>query len=115
MATKDVKINNTYAVAQSLGASFNGDTIDMRNYDKCCLQLVWVGNAGSAIGTFGIQVSNDATTWTAMSISPAPAPASNDSNAIIDIETGARYCRLIYTRTSGTGTVTVKTITKSNG
>lgn len=115
MGTKRVKINDKYLVAQSLGASFNGGSIDLLTFDKLCLQLVWVGNAGSAIGTFGIEVSNDASTWVAMTISPAVAPASNDSAGVIDIETGARYARLIYTRTSGTGTVTVKTVSKSNG
>mgnify|MGYP000101883020 CR=1 FL=1 len=87
--------------------------------------IVWTG---SPTGTFSVQVSNDyipnplgvqdapvnAGTWVALSLSTTVAPAGSGSSAFIDIDTcGAAWIRLVYTRSSGTGTLNATIAGKS--
>ncbi len=75
----------------------------------------WVGS--SPVGAMSVQVSNDfsinvdgsvrnAGTWNTLPISPAATVSGSTGNGFIDIgATGAYAIRLVYTRTSGTGTM----------
>lgn len=77
----------------------------------------WVGTA--PIGNVSIQVSNDYTqnaagvvqnpgTWNTLPLSASTAVTGNTGNGFIDIDANAGYAlRLVYTRTSGTGTLNV--------
>jgi hypothetical protein len=77
--------------------------------------ISWSGS--SPVGMMSVQVSNTFSenpngtirnpgTWTTLTLS-APTPVSgNTGNGFIDIDiTGAYAIRLVYTRTSGTGTL----------
>lgn len=118
--------NPTYAVATSLGASFNGPWVDMEGLYGIGWQVKWTGAAGSAVGAFGFDITCDqdpsrpalgATrlTLVAAMLVAGAAPNSNDSNFFFDFTSGvaggfrpnAKWMRLVYTRTSGTGTVDV--------
>lgn len=75
---------------------------------------VWTG---TLVGTFSVEVSNDysldasgktfnAGTWSALTLSGSIAPAGSPGNGFIDIfGTGAYAIRLVYTATSGAGTI----------
>lgn len=86
------------------------NNLSMIGYD-----VSWTGTA--PVGTMSVQVSNtytqnaDGTTrntgnWTTLTLS-GPAPVTGSSgNGFVDVDaTGAYAIRLVYTRTSGTGTM----------
>lgn len=70
------------------------------------IQAVWTG---SPVGNLKVQFSNDltdnptkVTNWT--TASTQAISAAGDYTA--DIQSGAKWVRLLYSRTSGTGTIT---------
>lgn len=77
--------------------------------------ISWTG--ATPLGTMSIQVSNtyeqnadgtvkDPGTWTTVPLSTAPTVSGSPGNGYIDIEAmGAYAIRLVYNRTSGTGTM----------
>jgi hypothetical protein len=99
-----------YIDAQSMGASVTGPSTNIMNTDRVGFQIVWTG---SPTGDFTVEISNDATTWTEMTLSTPVAAAGSADNAFIDCESAAKYIRLVYTRTSGTGTLNVHITAKS--
>lgn len=86
------------------------DKISMLSY-----AVSWTGT--TPVGTMTVEVSNDykinvdgtvrnAGTWNTVPITPAATVSGNTGNGFIDIgATGAYAVRLVYTRTSGTGTM----------
>lgn len=86
------------------------DNLSMIGYD-----ISWTGT--SPVGTMSVQISNtykqnaqggvlNAGNWTTISLSSPTAVSGNTGNGFIDIDaTGAYAIRLVYTRTSGTGTM----------
>lgn len=77
--------------------------------------ISWVGT--TPVGEMSVQVSNDykknsdgtvrsAGTWNTLPLSVTASVSGNTDNGFIDIELNAGYAmRLVYTRTSGTGTM----------
>lgn len=75
----------------------------------------WTGTA--PVGAMSVQVSNDyslypnglvnnAGTWNTLPLSASTAVSGGTGNGFIDIDANAGYAlRLVYTRTSGTGTM----------
>lgn len=91
--------------------------MDMRTIYACAIQAKWTG---TAVGTFSIQGSLDykpnqaggtplnSGTWDDMGITPANLPAGSANHTLIDIgATGIPFIRIVYTNSSGTGTLTV--------
>lgn len=82
----------------------------MLSYD-----ISWAGTA--PVGVMSVQVSNtysqyadgtvrNAGNWTTLTLSAPPAVSGNTGNGFIDVDaTGAFAIRLVYTRTSGVGTM----------
>jgi hypothetical protein len=66
-------------------------------------QVSWT-NTSSVIGAFGLEECNDGTSWAAVSIT-SPSVSSNSSTGIITRTTSAKFARVTYTNTSGTGTL----------
>jgi hypothetical protein len=84
-------------------ASITSSVLDMSNYVLASIQAVFTG---SPVGVFKIQRSNDKVTF------------SDDASSVLSISSsgdwvweiasvGSRYARLVYTKTSGTGTLNV--------
>ncbi len=91
------------------------------NLSMLSYSLSWAGS--TPIGLVSVQVSNDyaqngdgsvrnAGTWNTLTFNVAGVPTSsipvsgNTGNGFLDIfATGAYACRLVYTKTSGTGTL----------
>lgn len=79
-------------------------------------EVVWSGT--TPVGTISVQVSNDyrpatggnpgvAGNWSTVTLSAVPAISGNTGTGFIDIDQlGAYAVRLVYTRGSGTGTMT---------
>ena len=84
--------------------------LSMRSYD-----ISWSGT--TPVGAMSVQVSNsysqnadgsvrNAGNWTTLTLSSPPTVSGNTGNGFIDVDaTGAFAMRLVFTRTSGTGTM----------
>jgi len=105
--------NNTLQWSSlSLGASINGPAINIRNFIGFYFNVRYTG--ASVDGTFKLQASGDVdsvpTHW--KDISGATAVASGPGSVDFNIS-GANYpwVRIVFTRTSGTGTIQESNIT----
>lgn len=114
--------------SHSLGATFKSPWLDCRGSYHVSIQLTNAAT-GTPVGAWTIEESNDtqieSNKWSAEGDSTADTVAKVDASAstrveivgsglavssanstIIHIERPARYVRLVYTRTSGTGSAT---------
>jgi len=94
---------STLEVDKSMGATFQTASTNILHMDRVGYQISFT--TSDAIGTFSVEVSNDDTVWVALTLSAAVTAASSDDDAFIDVETAAKFVRLVYTRSSGTGTL----------
>lgn len=98
-----------------MASSITSSAVEIRNQDNIGIQLNWTG---TPVGTFAIQISSDhledmegnvqvAGNWVSLPLSPAVAAAGSADSAYIDLnQLSAQYIRIVYTRTSGTGSLT---------
>jgi len=90
--------------AVSTAASITGDSFSIQDSDNVGLDLRWTGTTA---GTIAVQVSNDNSTFTALTLSAVPTPAGSADNYLVNINQAPfQYMRIVFTRTSGTGTLT---------
>jgi hypothetical protein len=100
-----------------MASTITSDPIWLANIINYNIQIVFTG---SPVGTFTLQISGDAgnpnapfqvdrdyqiTHWTTMQGSSQAIAASGDHSYEVQ-NSGHRWARLIYTKTSGTGTIT---------
>lgn len=98
-----------------MGASVTSAATNIKNLDDCAYQ---VNFTGTPTGAFTVEVSLDyaqdfmgnitnAGTWNTMVITGTFAPAGSAGSFYIPlpVTNAAPYVRLVYTRTSGTGTL----------
>ncbi len=105
------------ADATSLGASFNSSPVNIQYLDRVSIAINATATAGSANGTFALQgrvspssgvQAGPAAEWGPLDIGGAITLTGADKNVLIDvIATGYVELRVIYTRSSGTGSVTI--------
>lgn len=98
--------NEKLVDAVSMGATITSSPLNVQQAVSFCVQAIW--SAGTTpIGTFDLQASNDGLTFT--SVLSAPATVENNSDSlIINVEKHAyAQIRVVYTRTSGSGTLNV--------
>ncbi len=108
--------NDALLTNQSMGASFFSPAVNLEHIQMCALQLVWTGAAPT--GDFKIQgsctpIQNNgvAQDWSDIAGSSIAITAAGD--AIINItDIGYDQLRLVYTRTSGTGTINARFVVK---
>ena len=110
MGVKRVVDYDKYIVAGSMAATVTGPSTNILHTDRVGYQIVFTG---TPTGTFTAEVSNDETTWEPLTLSVGITAAGSADNHFIDCETAAKFIRLVYTRSSGTGTLDVKLIAKS--
>ncbi len=101
--------------AVSMGASITSAITNIQYLDNVGIQGVFTG---TPVGDFSVQVSADhaqdangnitvAGNWVTLTLSPAPSAAGTADTFYIDLnQLSAPYVRLVYTRTSSTGTLT---------
>lgn len=110
--------------AGSMGATVNSNGMDVSGASLFSCQAVWTGG-GSPVGTFTVEVSNDdvqkstsgndsanVTNWTTYGNSSIAISGDGDLGYNID-GLAYRWARIKYTRTSGTATLNIHCITKS--
>jgi hypothetical protein len=95
-------------------SSITSKVTNILNLDNVGIQLNW---SGAPVGTFAIQVSMDyqqdaqgnvtkAGNWVSIALSPALAAAGSGDSAYADLAgLSAPWIRVVYTKTSGTGTL----------
>ena len=108
--TKRVIDDKTHIVAGDMSGNIESDSTNILHCDRVGFQLAWTG---TPTGDFGIDVSNDDTTWVALTLSDPVTAAGSADEAFIDVETAAKFVRLNYSFGSGTGTLTGKLTAKS--
>ena len=100
--------NPLYINAQSMASTITGPSCSLTDLPKYCFQTVYTG-CTNAVGTFQIQGSNDNTNW--VPITGATVTLSTFTGSDTDlyeiIQASYYYVRLVYTATSGSGTLTV--------
>jgi hypothetical protein len=101
----------------SMGATATSDAIRIENIGAYALQMVWSGG-GAPNGTFKLQGSNDlgpqpptststvqsVANWTDLANSSQTISADGDHMWNVS-QAGYRWVRVVYTRSSGTGTM----------
>lgn len=104
---------NLLPSSTTLDADRASDPMRIDRCSKAAIQLVWTG---AAVGNWTLQYSCDATNepgavtnWTDVDTQAAGGAAGNH---IFDCQTGARWVRVFYDFTSGTGTWTVAQCSK---
>lgn len=95
-------------------ASLTSTTLPLQFEDNVGLQFVWTG---APVGTIAVQVSLDQTNWTDIPstafVGTYPVPGTTTSPGYLDMALlSAAYMRVIYTRTSGTGTLNLMAVAK---
>jgi len=102
--------------SSNMGASFNSTPVWLGHIVNYSIQLVF---SNSPVGTLKLQVSNDegnpslapteqsegVTNWTDVTGSSQAISASGDHTWDV-ANTGSRWCRFVWTRSSGSGTLT---------
>jgi hypothetical protein len=97
-------------------ATITSDVTCIKFLDNLGIQLSWTG---SPVGTFDVQVSNDysdgkgaskanAGTWSSLGLNPPVSASGSAADAYLQLQQiCAPYIRVVYTKTSGTGSLTV--------
>jgi len=95
---------NLDAVDASVAGAQNGDSIKTEFIFRfSCMTVA----TGAPVGTVKIQVSNDGSNW--IDLPSATSAVSSATNYLIaSTEICYQYLRSVYTKTSGTGTITTK-------
>lgn len=91
----------------SMAASFNTASIDISNIDDIAIVYEWSGVGLSPIGVIYVEVRNgDECPWSTLDVQPIASIASDsgDDNIMIT-NVSFQQLRLLYTRTSGSGTL----------
>lgn len=102
--------------AGDMSGDLTSDPVYIQEQDNVGFQMNWTGDA---VGPFSVEVSLDHKEdlngnvqveghWVAITLSPVPAAAGTDDQAYVDItQLSAPWVRLVFTNTSGTGTLDV--------
>lgn len=110
MGSKRTLSYSELIVDGDMSEDITGPSTNILHLDRVSFQLVWTG---SPTGSFDFEVSNDETTWVAVTLSSSITASGSGDTAMVDIETGAAYIRVKYNDTSGTGTLQAHIVAKS--
>lgn len=99
-------INTPIITAGSMATSLTSTSTEIKEYKGYAIQAVW--SAGSTpVGSTKLQVSLDNTTFTDVTGSDLAVSGNSGSNFYNVELANYPYVRLVYTRTSGSGTLNV--------
>lgn len=106
----------------SMAGNITSEVILINKLSMISFDISWTGT--TPVGAMSVQVSNsyslnvdgsvrNAGSWTTLTLSAATPVSGNTGNGFIDVDATAGYAiRLVYTRTSGTGTMTAIAVGK---
>lgn len=104
----------TITAGDMSAASITSAVTNIETHDNIAIQLNFTG---TPVGTFAVEVSVDyerdshgnvidSGTWVPITLSPAPAAAGADGSILIDLnQLASPWIRVVYTKTSGTGSL----------
>lgn len=97
-----------------MGADIVGPVTTITTGDQVCYQVAWTSS--NAVGVISVQGSVDGVTFYDLTFTPAlTQPNSNNGGYLINLAlVPFPNIRFKYTRTSGTGTMTVSLSAKGN-
>lgn len=110
-------IGGTSKVSGDMSASIISEATILQMNSMVSYDISWAGT--TPVGVITVQVSNtytlapngsvrNAGNWTTLTLSSPTNVSGNTGNGFIDVDATAGYaCRLVYTRTSGSGTLSV--------
>jgi hypothetical protein len=88
-------------------ASITSTQSDCQNVDHFQFLVSWTGTA--PVGVLAVQQSTNGVDWTALDFGSSISVSGNTgSHTIIVEKISFKYCRLVYTKTSGLGTLVAK-------
>lgn len=89
----------------NLASSFNSQPGNVTNAAGFSIQAVW--SASTAVGSQSVQASNDLVNWVDIPSSSLPVTGASGSNMWNTTgKVNYNFTRLVYTSTSGNGTMT---------
>lgn len=93
--------------AASMGATVSSATIDATFQDNIGLEIAWT--SANAVGVITVEASNSGDNFYPLTFDPAlTQPASDNGGYLVNLnQLPYAYYRVTYTRTSGTGTLSV--------
>lgn len=103
------KVSIKYFQAESTAASITGPAIDCPADGRLSLDTTWTGDTA---GTLALQSSQDGTNWSDVPDSSTewtqPAGVAQSTPITCNwVNVPGKYWRVTYTRTGGTGTITI--------
>lgn len=97
--------NITVFDAESMATTVTSDSLNIQQAAGYAVQAVWSGT--SPVGTFTVEASNDNINFTSILNSPV-AISGNTGSLMINVENAFYgFIRVVYTATSGSGSLTV--------
>lgn len=113
MALKNALNSFQCISAQSMTGTVTSAITNIQFHDNVSYHIDWTG---TAVGAFSVQTSIDGVNWDTLPLSPTPAAAGVAGSGTIECSQMAQtFIQLIYTPTSGTGTLNAVISAKSNG
>ncbi|TXH13490.1 MAG: hypothetical protein E6R03_11180 [Hyphomicrobiaceae bacterium] len=104
-------LNNKYIDAQSMSSDVTGGWIDLLHSDGFAVEYA-VTNGSSPSGTLKVQASNDGVQTNDLGGSYSVAISANTTGLLNYSGAKFRYMRVIYSRSSGGGTLDVNVCSK---
>jgi len=107
--------------AGDMSGSLTSQVVEVKNQDNVGFQLHWTG---TPTGTFSFQVSSDyfqdingnvvnAGHWITLPVTPAITASGSGDDAYVDlVQISAMYARVVYTSSSGAGTLDAIAVAK---
>ena len=102
MGVKRTLDYSSLVVDGDMSSNITSSSTNILHMDRVGYQLVWTG---TPTGDFSVEVSNDDSTWQAISFDTTPDAAGSAGSHFLEIETAAKFIRLKYTAGSGSGTL----------
>lgn len=96
--------NDVFLDAGSMAGNLTSEIINLEHISAVAISAVYTG---SPVGTVKVQRSNDQVTWDDVPSSSTAVSAAGTTSWDIWV-VPYPYARVVYTRTSGTGSLTVK-------
>ena len=100
----------TYISAGDMSSDVTGGAVKVTNCTEVAI-IATVSSGSSPVGSLIVQVSNDNSTWVASS---ATSAVSADGSTLLSLSgVAAKYIRLFYDVTSGSGTLNASCFAKA--
>jgi hypothetical protein len=97
-------VNQLIITSGDMTTTLTSSTVDIREIPGVAVQGYWSGT--SPVGTLTLNGSNDGVVWTAMS--SLSVSGNNGSDMFNYVQPNMAYIQIVYTPTSGSGSLNVR-------